>query len=297
VSMLVFLTLHLTPGDPAQLILGTRATQTSLEALRRELGLDQPIYIQYWNWLANALQGDWGRSIQLKERVLVLVWERFKPTLLLSAVALFLAAVSGIALGVLSAIKAGGLFDRSAILVSLIGYSLPAFWLGLLLQLAFSLHLGWLPVAGMYAPGSSSALDVAHHLILPSITLAAGIAALIARMTRATMLEVLRMDYVRTARAKGLAERWVVLRHSLRNALIPILTILGLQVGYVLGGAVLVEQVFAWPGIGTLAVGAILARDFPLIQGIILLVAMVYVMSNLITDLLYTLADPRISYE
>jgi peptide/nickel transport system permease protein len=253
--------------------------------------------VQYWNWLTSALQGDWGRSIQLKERVLTLVWERFKPTMLLSSVALFLAAVSGITLGILSAIKAGGFFDRSAILVSLIGYSLPAFWLGLLLQLAFSLRLGWLPVSGMYPPGSSDLPDLLRHLILPSLTLSAGISALIARMTRATMLEVMRMDYVRTARAKGLNERLVTLRHSLRNALIPILTILGLQVGYVLGGAVLVEQVFAWPGIGTLAVGAILARDFPLIQGVILLVAVVYVLSNLITDFLYTLADPRISYE
>jgi peptide/nickel transport system permease protein len=297
VSVLVFLTLHLTPGDPAQVILGPKATETSLAALRRELGLDQPIYVQYWNWLGNALQGDWGRSIQLKERVLTLVWERFKPTLLLSSVALFLAAISGVALGVLSAVRAGGLLDRSAILVSLVGYSLPAFFLGLLLQLAFGLKLGWLPVAGMYPPGSSSLLELLKHLILPSFTLSAGIAALIARMTRATMLEALRMDYVRTARAKGLAERLVTLRHTLRNALIPILTVLGLQVGYVLGGAVLVEQVFAWPGIGTLAVGAILARDFPLIQGVILLVALVYVFSNLITDFLYTLADPRISYE
>lgn len=297
VSVVVFLTLHLTPGDPALLILGPKATETSLQRLRQELGLDRPIHIQYLRWIRGVVSGDWGRSIQLKASVLPLVWERFKATLILSVTALGLATVTGLALGIISAVRAGSALDRIAITLALMGYSLPAFWLGLLLQLELGLRLGWFPIAGMYPAGGGDGWDLMRHLALPAITLAAGIAALIARMTRATMLEVLSQDYIRTARSKGLRERAVVYAHALRNALIPILTILGLQVGYVLGGAVLVEQVFAWPGVGTLAVNAILARDFPLVQGVILLVATTYVLSNLITDILYAVADPRISYQ
>ena len=295
-SVLVFLTLHLTPGDPAQVILGPKATATSLENLRRDLGLDRPIPVQYGRWLAGVVTGDWGRSIQLKTAVLPLVWTHFKATLILSAAAMLLAAGSGILMGVLSAVRAGKLLDRAAIVTTLIGYSLPAFFLGLLLQLAFGLWLGWFPVTGMYQPEGGGVLDLLAHLVLPAVTLAAGIGALIARMTRATMMEVLSQDYVRTANAKGLKRVSVVFRHAFRNAFIPILTILGLQVGYILGGAVLVEEVFGWPGIGTLAVNAILARDFPLVQGVTLLVALAYVLANLVTDLLYTLVDPRISY-
>lgn len=297
VSVLVFLSLHLTPGDPAQVILGPKATATSLADLRRDLGLDQPIPVQYGRWLAGVLTGDWGRSIQLKTAVLPLVWTHFKATLILSAAALVLAAAAGIFLGVVSAVRAGRLLDRAAIVVTLVGYSLPAFFLGLLLQLALGLWLGWFPVTGMYQPEGGGVADLVAHLVLPAVTLAAGIGALIARMTRATMLEVLTQDYVRTAHAKGLQRVTVVARHAFRNAFIPILTILGLQVGYILGGAVLVEEIFGWPGIGTLAVNAILARDFPLVQGVTLLVALAYVLANLVTDVLYTLVDPRISYQ
>jgi peptide/nickel transport system permease protein len=296
VSVLVFLTLHLTPGDPAQVILGPKATATSLADLRRDLGLDQPIPVQYGRWLAGVVSGDWGRSIQLKTAVLPLVWTHFQATLILSTAALLIAASSGILMGVLSSLRAGKLLDRAAIITTLIGYSLPAFFLGLLLQLAFGLWLGWFPVTGMYQPEGSGVRDLLAHLVLPAVTLAAGIGALIARMTRATMMEVLSQDYVRTAHAKGLQRLSVVFRHAFRNAFIPILTILGLQVGYILGGAVLVEEVFGWPGVGTLAVNAILARDFPLVQGITLLVALAYVLANLVTDVLYTLVDPRISY-
>lgn len=296
VSVLVFLTLHLTPGDPAQVILGPKATETSLEDLRRDLGLDRPIPVQYGRWIAGVVTGDWGRSIQLKTAVLPLVWTHFKATLILSAAAMLFAAGSGILMGVLSAVHSGKLLDRAAIVTTLVGYSLPAFFLGLLLQLAFGLWLGWFPVTGMYQPEGDGVLDLLAHLVLPAVTLAAGIGALIARMTRATMMEVLSQDYVRTANAKGLKRVSVVFRHAFRNAFIPILTILGLQVGYILGGAVLVEEVFGWPGVGTLAVNAILARDFPLVQGVTLLVALAYVLANLITDLLYTLVDPRISY-
>lgn len=297
VSVLVFLTLQLTPGDPAQIMLGPKATEASLQALRHELGLDRALPVQYVRWLGGVVSGDWGRSIQLKAAVLPLVWGRFKATLLLSGVAMFLAATTGVLLGVLSAVRSGSLADRASIATSLVGYSLPPFYLGLLLQVAFGLRLAWFPVTGMHVPGGGGTGDLIVHLILPAVTLAAGIGALIARMTRATMMDVLNQDYVRTANAKGLRRRVVVFRHAFRNALIPILTIVGLQIGYVLGGAVLVEQVFAWPGIGTLAVNAILARDFPLVQGVTLLVALTYVLTNVVTDVVYTLVDPRINYQ
>ncbi|MEJ2358849.1 MAG: ABC transporter permease [Deinococcales bacterium] len=297
VSVLVFLTLHLTPGDPAQIMLGPKATASSMAALRHELGLDRPIHVQYVRWLAGVVSGDWGRSIQLKAPVLPLVWGRFKATLLLSGVAMVLAVATGVMLGVVSAVRAGTLADRGAIVTSLVGYSLPPFFLGLLMQVLFGLRLEWFPDTVMHVAGGGGLGDLARHLVLPAVTLAAGIGALLARMTRATMMEVLRQDYVRTANAKGLRRGRVILQHAFRNALIPILTVVGLQIGYILGGAVLVEQVFSWPGIGSLAVNAILARDFPLVQGVTLLVASTYVLTNLLTDLVYTLVDPRISYQ
>ena len=297
VSVLVFLSLHLAPGDPALVMLGPKATATSLEALRNELGLDRPLHVQYVRWIGGVVSGDWGRSIQLRARVLPLVWERLKATLILSVAAMLMGVGTGIALGVLSSVWAGSLLDRAAITTTLVGYSLPPFFLGIVLQVLLGLHLGWFPVTGMQRAGGGDFFDLLLHLVLPAVTLAAGIAALIARMTRSTMLEVLRQDYVRTAQAKGLTRRVVILQHAFRNALIPILTIVGLQMGYVLGGAVLVEQVFSWPGIGTLAINAILARDFPLVQGVTLMVACTYVFTNLLTDVAYTLVDPRISYQ
>ncbi|MFU8889818.1 MAG: ABC transporter permease [Trueperaceae bacterium] len=297
VSVLVFLSLHLAPGDPALVMLGPKATATSLEALRTELGLDRPLHVQYLRWIGGVVSGDWGRSIQLRAGVLPLVWERFQATLILAVVAMLIAVGIGIALGVVSAVVAGSLLDRTAITTTLIGYSLPPFFLGIVLQVVLGLRMGWFPVTGMYPAGGGDFGDLLRHLVLPAVTLAAGIGALLARMTRATMLEVLRQDYVRTAQAKGLTRRVVVLQHAFRNALIPILTIVGLQTGYVLGGAVLVEQVFSWPGIGTLAINAILARDFPLVQGVTLMAAGTYVFTNLLTDVAYTLVDPRISYQ
>lgn len=296
VSVVVFLSLHLTPGDPAQVILGPKATASSLAALRQELGLDQPVHVQYLRWLRGVVTGDWGRSIQLKASVLSLVWQRFQATLVLSAAALLIAVGAGVALGAFSASRAGTLADRAAIAVSLVGYSLPPFFLGIALQVVFGLRLGWFPVTGMLPPGGGGFRDMLPHLVLPAVTLAAGIGALLARMTRATMMDVFGQDHVRTARAKGLVERAVTARHVFRNALLPIVTVVGLQIGYVLGGAVLVEQVFSWPGIGTLAVNAILARDFPLVQGVTLVVATAYVFANLVTDVAYVLVDPRVSY-
>lgn len=296
VSILVFLILHLTPGDPALIILGPKATQPALEALRHQLGLDLPLHKQYLQWIANILKGDWGRSIQLKREVLPLVLTRFKATAILTGFAAFIAVTFGLLAGIISATKQYSLWDRLLMFLALIGFCLPVFWLGLVLQVFFGLKLGWLPVSGMSPPGQAGLSNIFKFLILPGFSLAVGTMAEIARMTRSSMLEVIRQDYIRTARAKGLTERVVTYSHALRNALIPVVTVVGMQIGFLLSGAVLVEIIFAWPGIGSLMVNGILARDFPLVQGTILFVATIYVFVNLIVDLVYALLDPRISY-
>ncbi len=296
VSVLVFLILHLSPGDPAQIILGPKATQQSLDALRHQLGLDLPLYKQYYQWITNILKGDWGRSIQLKREVLPLVLTRFKATVILTSFASFIAISFGLLAGIVSATRQYSLWDRLLMFMALVGFCLPVFWLGLILQIYFGLKLSWLPVSGMYPPGQAGLGGILKYLILPGFSLAAASMAEIARMTRSSMLEVIRQDYVRTARAKGLSERVVIYSHALKNALIPVITVAGMQIGFLLSGAVLVEIVFAWPGIGTLMVNGILARDFPLVQGTILLVATTYVFVNLIVDIVYAFLDPRISY-
>ncbi|HHW73906.1 MAG TPA: ABC transporter permease [Firmicutes bacterium] len=296
VSILVFLILHLTPGDPALIMLGPKATKPALEALRHQLGLDLPLYKQYFQWIANILKGDWGRSIQLKREVLPLVLTRFKATAILTVFAAFVAVTFGLLAGIVSATKQYSLWDRLLMFLALVGFCLPVFWLGLVLQVFFGLKLGWLPVSGMSPPGQAGLGSVFKFLILPGFSLAVGTMAEIARMTRSSMLEVIRQDYIRTARAKGLTERVVTYSHALRNALIPVVTVVGMQIGFLLSGAVLVEIIFAWPGIGSLMVNGILARDFPLVQGTILFVATIYVFVNLVVDLIYALLDPRISY-
>lgn len=296
VSILVFLILHLSPGDPALIILGPKATQQALESLRHQLGLDLPLHQQYIQWITNVLKGDWGRSIQHKREVLPLVLTRFKATAILTVFAAFIAVTFGTLAGIISATKQYSLWDRLLMFLALIGFCLPVFWLGLILQIYFGLKLGWLPVSGMYPAGQAGFGNVFKYLILPGFSLATGTMAEIARMTRSSMLEVIRQDYIRTARAKGLTERVVVFSHALRNALIPVITVVGMQIGFLLSGAVLVEIVFSWPGIGTLMVNGILARDFPLVQGTILFVATIYVFVNLIVDLVYAFLDPRISY-
>ncbi|MFO7246209.1 MAG: ABC transporter permease [Thermaerobacter sp.] len=296
VSILVFLIMHLAPGDPALIMLGPKATAEALERLRQELGLDQPLYIQYVRWLGNVLQGDLGRSVQLKREVSELLATRFSATLLLTAGASLLAVVVGVVAGVTSAARQYSLLDRVSMLTALVGFCLPVFWLGLLLQITLGYRWPIFPVSGMNSPGTTGLLDTLWHLVLPAVTLATGAAAVIARMTRSSVLEVIRQDYIRTARAKGLSERVVLYRHALRNALIPVLTVVGLQVGFLLGGAVLVEMVFSWPGIGLLMVNGILARDFPLVQGAVLVVAASYVIINLLVDVLYAFVDPRIRY-
>jgi peptide/nickel transport system permease protein len=297
VTLLVFLVMQLAPGDPAQIMLGPKATEASLTQLRHELGLDQPMHIQYGRWVTRVLQGDWGRSIQLKREVLPFILERFRNSAYLMALAVLLACVVGIPAGILSAVRQYSVGDRLAMILVLMGFSVPVFWLGIILQIVFGLKMGILPVSGLQSPGQTGAADLLLHLVLPAVTLATGATAIIARMTRSSMLEVIRQDYIRTAWAKGLAERLVINRHALKNALIPVITIVGLQVGYLLGGDILVETVFSYPGIGLAMVNGILARDFPLVQGAILLVASSYVLINLAVDVAYAYLDPRIHYE
>ena len=298
VSIIIFMVLHLSAGDPAEIMLGSQATQADLDRLRSELGLTEPLYVQYVHWLGLVARGDLGRSIWMKRPVLGEVLGRFKATLVLTGAALVLSTVIGLALGIASAIRPNSLLDRLSAVASLFGASMPVFWLGIVLMVIFALWLGWLPASGMFAPyGGGDLRDLLVHLALPAVTLAAASVTIIARLTRSTMLETLGQDYIRTARAKGVVERAVVLRHGLKNALIPIVTVVGVQAGYLLGGAVLTETVFAWPGVGTLMVQGILARDFPLVQGCVLVVALSFVLINLAVDLLYAWLDPRIRYE
>ena len=298
VSVVIFMVLHLSPGDPVEIMLGSQATQEDRARLRAELGLDQPLHVQYGRWLGHVARGDLGRSLWMKRPVLDEVLGRFKATLVLTGTALLLSSLAGVALGVASAIRPNSVLDRLSAVASLFGASMPTFWLGIVLMVIFALWLGWLPASGMYAAyGGGDLRDLLAHLVLPAVTLAAASVTIIARLTRATMLETLGQDYIRTARAKGVVERAVVLRHGLKNALIPIVTVVGVQAGYLLGGAVLTETVFAWPGVGTLMVQGILARDFPLVQGCVLVVALSFVLVNLAVDLLYAWLDPRIHYE
>lgn len=298
VSVIVFLVLHLAPGDPAEIMLGAQATQADRLRLRADLGLDDPLSVQYARWLGHVVRGDLGRSLWMRRPVLGEVLARYQATLILTATALLLSSVGGVALGILSATRPNSLLDRTSAVASLFGASMPVFWLGIVLMVIFSLTLGWLPASGMYAPyGGGDLGDLLRHLVLPALTLAAASVTIVARLTRSAMLDVLGQDYTRTARAKGLVERRVVVRHALKNALVPIVTVIGVQAGYLLGGAVLTETVFAWPGVGTLMVQGILARDIPLVQGCVLVVALTFVLVNLFVDVLYAWLDPRIRYE
>ena len=287
VSVLVFLMLHLTPGDPARLVAGPDATPEQVAAIRHDLGLDQPLYRQYYDYMARLLHGDLGQSIITHDPVTSELAPRFLATAELSGAAMLVAIVVGMSFGIVSATRQYSVVDNLLSVLSLVGLSTPAYWLGLMLILLFSLHFRWLPAAG--AGGL-------RHLILPTVTLAMFAMATVARMTRGSMLDVLNQEFVQTARAKGLRERVVVIRHALKNALIPVITVVGLQVGQLLSGAVLTETVFAWPGIGRFMVDSIQARDFPIVQGGVLLTATTFVAVNLLVDLLYGVVDPRIRY-
>ena len=285
VSLLAFSMSHLTPGDPVSIMLGERASAESIARLTQQLGLDQPLPVQYWNFLTRALRGDLGTSIRSGQPVLGEIAMRFCPTLELTLAAMVVAAALGIGLGVLAAVSRAPWLESTIMTFALLGISVPTFWSGLLFITFFALTLNWFPVTG--SGGFAG-------LVLPAVTLALPAAAVLARMTRSSLLEVLSQDFIRTARSKGLVEHTVIFKHALRNAFIPILTIMGLQFGGLLAGSVIVESVFARPGLGRFAVGAILARDFPQIQGIVLLAGLSYVLINMIVDFLYGVLDPRI---
>lgn len=315
IIVLVFLMVNLVPGDPALVMLGERASFQALQALRHDLGLDQPVHVQFGRYLARLSLGDLGRSIKSHERISVELRDRFPATLELTMMSMILAAGVGIGTGILSATRRGTIFDYVGMTASLVGISMPIFWLGPMLILLMGLFLELFPVSGrignhltvswttgLYLVDSLLSGDlyvfcnVVWHLILPSVTLATVPAAVISRMTRSSLLDVLKEDYVRTAWAKGLPERIVVFRHAFKNAFIPILTVISLQFGYLLGGAVITETIFAWPGIGRWMLLAVYARDYPAIQGGVLLISTTFILINLLTDVLYFFLDPRIKY-
>jgi ABC-type dipeptide/oligopeptide/nickel transport system permease component len=288
VATLVFSLVHFIPGDPAQAMLGEAAPQADVEELRRRLGLDRPLLEQYGAFFAGLARGDLGTSMRTGQPVTSQILERMPATFELAAAAMLVAICVSLPLGIAAAVRRGTTVDHAAMTLALAGVSLPNFWLGPLLALVFAVELGWLPVSGR---------GTAAHLILPAISLGAALAAILARMTRATMLEELREQYVQAARARGVPPLRAIVRHAFRNGLIPVVTLMGLQFGAVLTGAVITETIFAWPGIGRLLIQSIGFRDYPLVQGCILLIAVTYVAVNLVTDLLYGVLDPRIRYE
>ena len=291
----VFLLLYLTPGDPVSVILGPDASPQQAQELRQRLGLDQPVPVQIFHWFGRLLHGDLGQSIYLNRPVSQTLLERAEPTLMLTLLATLFAILLGLPIGILSATRAGSWTDLGAMLVALGGISMPSFWVGLNLIFLFAVVLGVLPVAG-YQPLSRGLWENLRYLLLPAVTLGFAQAALLARMARSMMLEVLREDYVRTARSKGVVERKVVLSHALRNAMVPLVTVMGLTFAILMGGAVITEQVFNIPGIGRLLVQSVLRRDYPVVQGIVLVIAFNYVVINLVVDVLYGLFDPRVRH-
>lgn len=314
-SILVFLMIHLIPGDPAQVMLYPRGTPEQIAALRETLGLNDPIVIQYINWFKDAIMLDFGNSISTGEPVLTEITRRFFATFELALLALIIAISVGIPLGVLAAIKKNSIIDYMAITFSLGGVSIPVFWLGLMVIFLFAATLGWLPVSGRITLTSGMEVvtgiylldallignlrafwDALRHLILPAVTLSTIPLALVVRITRSSMLEVLNEDYMKTAKAKGIPNRLVIFRHAMKNALIPVLTVIGIQVGTLMGGAILTETIFSWPGLGTLIVSSMHERDFPVIQGVVALAVLIMIVVNIIVDLLYVYLDPRIKY-
>jgi ABC-type dipeptide/oligopeptide/nickel transport system permease component len=288
VATLVFSLIHLIPGDPVQAMLGESASPESVDELRSRLGLDRPLYVQYFSFLKGVAHGNLGTSLRTSEPVTTAIADRLPATFELAAAAMLVAVIIAIPLGVLAASRAGTAVDHVATTLALVGISMPNFWLGPLLAIVFAVELGWLPVSGR---------GTLAQLVLPAVTLGAPLAAVLARTTRASVIDELRELYVTAARARGVSRMRAVLKHAFRNSLIPIVTVLGLQLGAVLTGAVITETIFAWPGVGRLLIQSISFRDYPLVQGCILLIALTYVSMNLLTDLAYGLLDPRIRYE
>jgi peptide/nickel transport system permease protein len=286
-SVFVFVILRVLPGDPAKMLLPEGAPQSAVDELNRHLGLREPLHVQYAIFVRSVFRGDFGQSFQYRAPALAVVVERLPATIQLTLCAMALTVGSGVIIGIVAAVRRGTRYDYAGTALAVLGQSLPNFWLGIMLILLFGVTLRWLPTSGF---------QNWTYLVLPSVTLAAYPTALVARLTRSSMLEILGRDYIRTGRAKGLAERAVILRHALRNATIPVLTVIGLQIGTLLGGAVITESVFAWPGMGKLVVDAIFFRDFPVVQTILILSATIFVVINLLVDALYTLVDPRIRY-
>jgi len=316
VTLIAFALIHLAPGDPVRTMLGQHATQQEIDDISAKYGLDQPLYVQYFIWLGDVLQGDLGRSILSHEQVTTEIASRFPNTVELAIAAMIFAIIIGVVAGIISATKQYSVADYSVMGLALFGISMPVFWLGIMLMMIFGVFLGWLPIGGridLLLPfqritgfmvidsiitGNGAALiSVLRHLILPAIALGTIPMAIIARTTRSSMLEVLRQDFIRTERAKGLSEFKVIYKHAIRNAMVPVVTVIGLNFGLLLSGAILTETVFSWPGVGRLVVDAVYARDYPLVIGCILVFALVFVIVNLITDILYTYIDPRIHYD
>jgi len=313
ISILVFFMIHMIPGDPAEMMLGERASEQSLKELREDLGLDKPLYVQYGLFMARLFRGDLGRAYKTNEKITTEIAERFPATIELSIAAIIIATIFGMAAGIISATKQYSIFDYTSMVFSLIGVSMPIFWLGLVLMIIFSLNLGWLPLSGrlsyhinletvtriylldsILSQNWPAFKDALWHLIMPAFTLSTIPMAIIARITRSSMLEVLRQDYIRTAKAKGLGPVVVYLKHGLKNALIPVITVIGLQFGILMGGAILTETIFAWPGIGKWILDAVYARDFNAVQGGTMLVATTFVLINMLVDILYAWVNPRI---
>ncbi len=296
VSVAIFLIVHITPGEPAAVILGLEATEDQVQELREEMGLNLPIYEQYFNWVTDVIHGDLGNSYFMKEPVTEAIMKHLEPTLSLAILGEIVALILAIPVGIIAAYRRGSAIDQSLMVISLLGMAVPSFLLGLLLMLLVGVHLQWLPVAG-YEPIQEGLWEHIKYLILPAISLGAIQAALVARMTRSSMLEVLNTNFIKTARSKGVKEYKVVIKHALRNAFLPILTVIGQSFGTLVTGAVVVETIFNLPGIGQLIINSIERRDFAVIQGVVLFVTLVYVLINLIVDLLYGVIDPRVRLE
>ena len=286
ISMISFFFIHLS-GDPVLLMLPGDASDQEIEELREQLGFNDPLYVQYVRFASKAIRGDFGESLYYHVPVMELVMERLPASLELAVAAMVFALVLAVPIGIISAVRRGSMLDMGSMLGALLGLSMPHFWLGIMLMLLFSVHLGWLPTSGR---------GTMAHLIMPAVSLGLSLMAMFARLTRSVMLEVLSLDYIRTARAKGLREEIVISKHALKNALIPLVTVAGMQFGFLIGGTVIIETVFAWPGLGRLVIQAIFSRDYPLVQAIVFVLSLLFVGMNLLVDILYVYLDPQISY-